>query len=122
MSKVILVEDDELFVKMYQKKFSREGIDLEVAFDGEEGFDKISESRPDVIILDLMMPKMGGVELLSKLREKAELKDIPVIVMTNLNTGSEEVNEATSLGVKETVLKTNVTPEEIVGIVRKYLK
>ena len=122
MSKVILVEDDELFVKMYQKKFSREGIDLEVAFNGEEGFGKISESKPDVIILDLMMPKMGGVELLSKLRNNEELKDIPVIVMTNLNTGSEEVNEASKLGVKETVLKTNVTPEEIVEIVRKYLK
>ena len=122
MSKVILVEDDELFVKMYQKKFSREGIDLEVAFNGEEGFNKISELKPDVIILDLMMPEMGGVELLGKLRAKAELKDIPVIVMTNLNTGSEEVSEASNLGVKETVLKTNVTPEEIVGIVRKYLK
>ena len=121
MSKVILVEDDELFVKMYQKKFSREGIDLEVAFNGEEGFSKIKAQKPNLIILDLMMPKMGGVELLSKLRAEADLKDTPVIVLTNLNTGSEEVNEALSLGVKETVLKTNVTPEQIVEIVRKYI-
>ncbi len=121
MSKVFLVEDDELFVKMYQKKFAREGIDLEVAFNGEEGFSKIKEQKPNLIILDLMMPKMGGVELLSKLRAEEELKDTPVLVLTNLNTGSEEVNEAMKLGVKETVVKTNVTPEQIVEIVRKYI-
>ncbi len=121
MSKVVLVEDDELFVKMYQKKFVREGIDLDVAFNGEDGFNKIKELKPDIVILDLMMPKMGGVEVLRKLSADSDLKDIPVIVMTNLNAGSEEVNEAMSLGVKETVLKTDVTPEQIVGIVRKYL-
>lgn len=121
MSKVILIEDDELFVKMYQKKFNREGIDLEVAYNGEDGFNKIKELKPSLVILDLMMPKMGGVEVLRKLRDDAELKDIPVIVMTNLNTGSEEVKEAMSFGVKETVLKTDVTPEQIVGVVRKYL-
>lgn len=121
MSKVVLVEDDELFVKMYQKKFTREGIELTVAFNGVEGFDKIKELKPDLVILDLMMPKMGGVEVLRKLRAEADLKDIPVIVMTNLNAGSEEVSEAMSLGVKETVLKTDVVPEQIVEIAKKYL-
>lgn len=122
MSKVVLVEDDELFVKMYQKKFTREGIDLAVAFNGVDGFAKIKELRPSLIILDLMMPKMGGVEVLRKLKADTELKEIPVIVMTNLNAGSEEVSEAMSLGVKETVLKTDVIPEQIVEIAKKYLK
>ena len=121
MSKIILVEDDELFVKMYQKKFNREGLDLEVAFNGEEGFAKIKEIKPGLVILDLMMPKMGGVEVLRKIRADEQLKDIPVIVMTNLNVGSGELSEAMSLGVKETVLKTDVTPEQIIEISRKYL-
>ena len=121
MSKVLLVEDDELFVKMYQKKFNREGIELEVAFNGEEGFSKIKELKPSLVILDLMMPKMGGVEVLRKLKADEQLKDTPVIVLTNLNAGSEELSEAMSLGVKETVLKTDVTPEQIIETSRKYL-
>lgn len=121
MSKVVLIEDDELFVKMYQKKFTREGIDLEVAYNGVDGLVKISELKPNLIILDLMMPKMGGVEVLRKLKTEPVLKEIPVIVMTNLNAGSEEVKEAMSLGVKETVLKTDVIPEQIVEIAKKYL-
>ena len=121
MSRVVLVEDDELFVKMYQKKFNREGINLEVAYNGEDGLAKIKSLKPDLAILDLMMPKMGGVEVLRKLKTEPVLKEIPVIVMTNLNAGSEEVKEAMSLGVKETVLKTDVIPEQIVEIAKKYL-
>jgi len=121
MSKIVLVEDDELFVKMYQKKFAREGFSLDVALNGEEGLEKIRSLKPNLVILDLMMPKMGGVEVLRKMKAEAALKNIPVIVMTNLNAGSDEVKEAVSLGVKETVLKTDVVPEQIVETARKYL-
>ncbi|MDO8261393.1 MAG: response regulator [Candidatus Magasanikbacteria bacterium] len=121
MSKIVLIEDDELFVKMYQKKFLREGFDLTTALDGIEGFEKIKQLKPNLVILDLMMPKMGGVEVLRKIRSDAELKDTPVIIMTNLNVSSAEVAEADSLGVKETVLKTDVTPAQIVEVVKKYL-
>lgn len=121
MSRVVLVEDDELFVKMYQKKFNREGINLEVAYNGEDGLAKIKSLKPDLAILDLMMPKMGGVEVIKQVRADNEIKDTPIIVMTNLNASSDEVNEAMGLGVKETVLKTEVTPEQIVEIARKYL-
>ncbi len=116
-----MVEDDELFVKMYQKKFNREGINLEVAYNGEDGLAKIKSLKPDLAILDLMMPKMGGVEVIKQVRADNEIKDTPIIVMTNLNASSDEVNEAMGLGVKETVLKTEVTPEQIVEIARKYL-
>ncbi|HSX58129.1 MAG TPA: response regulator [Candidatus Saccharimonadales bacterium] len=122
MSQVVLVEDDALFVKMYQKKFSKEGISLEVALDGEAGFNKIKEVKPDLAILDLMLPKMSGTEVLRKIRSDESLKEIPVIIMTNLNASSDEVNQAMELGVKETVLKTDVVPEKIVETARKYLK
>lgn len=121
MGKVLLIEDDELFVKMYQKKFNREGIDLEVAFNGEDGFAKIERSKPDLVILDLMMPKLGGVGVIRKVRSNPEIKATPIIIMTNLNAGSDEVNEAMGLGIKETILKTEVTPEQIVETAKKYL-
>lgn len=121
MGKVLLIEDDELFVKMYQKKFNREGIDLEVAFNGEDGLAKIESSKPDLVILDLMMPKLGGVGVIRKVRANPEIKATPIIIMTNLNAGSDEVNEAMGLGIKETILKTEVTPEQIVETAKKYL-
>lgn len=121
MNKIVLVEDDELFVKMYQKKFQKEGFELLTALDGEEGLKLIQQTKPELVILDLMMPKMGGVELLRKIRTDQDLKDLPVVVMTNLNSSSAEVKEAIGLGVKETVLKTDVTPAEIVEVAKKYL-
>ena len=122
MSKVLIVEDDQLFAKMYQKKFLREGIEISTAYDGEEGLQKIEETHPDVVILDLMLPKMSGTDVLRKLKADPKLKETPVIIMTNLNASSEEVSEAMKLGVKETVLKTDVTPAQIVEVVKKYLR
>ena len=121
MSKVLLVEDDSLFVKMYQKKFAHEGIELESALDGLEGLEKVKTLKPDLIILDLMLPKMAGSEVLRKIKEDSEVADIPVIVMTNLNTSSDEVGQCVKLGAKETLLKTDVTPDQVLQTVRKYI-
>src|SRR3990167_4584725 len=121
MAKVLLVEDDSLFVKMYEKKFEHEGIGLETAFDGEEGVVKSVSTKPDLIVLDLMLPKMAGSEVLRKIRDNQETAQIPVIVLTNLNTSSEEVNECIRLGVKETLLKTDVTPAQVLEIIKKYI-
>ena len=120
MAKVLLIEDDSLFVKMYQKKFAHEGIELEAAYDGEEGFEKAKKNKPSLIILDLMLPKMSGSEVLKKVRDDTELSSTPVIVLTNLSTTADEVNKTIELGVKETFLKTNVTPDQIVEAVKKY--
>ena len=120
MAKVLLIEDDSLFVKMYQKKFAHEGIELEAAYDGEEGIEKAKKNKPSLIILDLMLPKMSGSEVLKKVREDTELSSTPVIVLTNLSTTADEVNKTIELGVKETFLKTNVTPDQIVEAVKKY--
>lgn len=122
MSKILLVEDDSLFVKMYQKKFSHEGLELEAAFDGEEAIEKIKSTKPNLIILDLMLPKMAGSDVLKKIREDSETEKIPVIILTNLSTSEDEVNRCIQLGVKETLLKTDVTPDKVVALVRKYLQ
>lgn len=120
MSKVLMVEDDALFLKMYQKKFAREGIELEVAQDGEAGLEKAKTVKPDVVVLDLMLPKLSGSEVLKAIRNTDEIKDLPVIIMTNLNASSDEVGEVLKMGVKEVLLKTDVTPAQIVEMVEKY--
>jgi DNA-binding response OmpR family regulator len=122
MAKILLVEDDSLFVKMYEKKFAHEGIDLETAFDGEEGVQKAKDVKPDLIVLDLMLPKMAGSEVLKEIKENPETREIPVVILTNLSTSAEEVNRCIQLGVKETLLKTDVTPGQVVEIIKKYTK
>ncbi len=121
MSRILLIEDDSLFVKMYEKKFTHEGMELVTAFDGEEGVEKSASTNPDLIVLDLMLPKMAGSEVLKKIRENPQTKDVPVIVLTNLNTSSDEVAECVKLGVKETLLKTDVTPAQVIEIIRKHV-
>jgi DNA-binding response OmpR family regulator len=122
MSKILLIEDDSLFVKMYQKKLAHEGMQLEAAYDGEEGVEKVKSEKPDLIILDLMLPKMAGSEVLRRIKEDSETSSIPVVVLTNLGTTEEEVSRCVELGVKETLLKTDVTPDQVVAIIRKYLQ
>ena len=122
MSKILLVEDDSLFVKMYQKKFAHEGLELEAAYDGEEGIEKIKSEKPDLIILDLMLPKMSGSEVLKQVKDDPEANAIPVIILTNLSTSADEVTKCIQMGVKETFLKTNVTPDQVVEAIRKYVK
>lgn len=122
MSKILLIEDDSLFVKMYQKKLTHEGFQLEAALDGEDGVKKAMSVNPDLIILDLMLPKMAGSEVLKKIKEDPKTASIPVIVLTNLSTNEEEVDRCVELGVKETLLKTEVTPDHVVELIRRHLK
>ena len=122
MSKILLVEDDALFVKMYQKKFSHEGLNLIYAYDGEQGVKVAVSEKPDLIILDLMLPKMAGSEVLKKIKENPSISSVPVIVLTNLSTTSDEVNRCMKMGVKEIFLKTDVTPAQIVETIKKYLQ
>lgn len=122
MSKILLIEDDALFVKMYQKKFDHEGLTLVAAYDGEQGVEMTKTEQPDLIILDLMLPKMAGSEVLKRIKEDPDTSSTPVIVLTNLSTSSEEVNRCIEMGVKETFLKTDVTPGQILEVIRKYIR
>jgi two-component system alkaline phosphatase synthesis response regulator PhoP len=122
MAKILLVEDDALFVKVYEKKLTREGMTLLAAYDGEQGVEMAKAEKPDLIILDLMLPKMAGSEVLKEIKEEPNTSAIPVIVLTNLSTSSEEVNRCIEMGVKETLLKTDVTPAQVVEAIKKYTK
>ena len=121
MSKVLLVEDDSLMVKMYDLKFTHDGFSVAVALDGEEGLQKARAENPDIIVLDIMLPKMSGAEVLEKLKEDPTTRDKPVIILTNLNVTEEDVAKCKDLGAKEILMKTDVTPQEVVDKIRQYL-
>ena len=119
MSKILLVEDDSLMVKMYNLKFTHDGFEVDTAEDGEEAIQKV-KNAPDVVVLDIMLPKMSGTEVLEKIKADPKTRDIPVIVLTNLNATEEDVQKAKELGAKEVMMKTEVTPQEVVDKIRKY--
>jgi CheY-like chemotaxis protein len=119
-SKILIIEDDPLLVKMYMTKFMMEGYQVVTAGDGEQGFAVAKAEKPNFIIMDVMMPKLSGLQLLEMLRADPELKDLPVLMLSNLSQPAE-VEKAKQLGVKDFLIKANYTPSQIVEKVREYL-
>lgn len=118
--KILLVEDDVLLRDMYSAKFGREGYDVHKAENGSEGVKMARELKPDVILLDIIMPKMDGFAALKELRKKAETKDIPVILLTNLGQ-DQDIEKGKKLGADDYFIKANHTPTEIVEKVKALL-
>ncbi|KKQ73813.1 MAG: PAS/PAC sensor hybrid histidine kinase [Candidatus Woesebacteria bacterium GW2011_GWB1_38_5b] len=118
---ILLVEDDPLLIKMYSTKFLREGFIVKNAGDGEEGLRVATEEKVDFMIVDVMMPKMSGSDMLVKLRQNPKTAGIPAIVLTNL-TQQDEAAKLKTLGVKEYLIKADLTPSEVVNKVKAYLQ
>lgn len=117
---LLLVEDDPLLINMYQTKFSNEGFQVYTATDGEAGLTLAKAEKPDVIILDIMMPKMDGIEVLRRLRNDPSLRDVPVLMLSNLSEMAKQ-KEAFELGAKEFLVKANLTPTQVVEKIKLYL-
>ncbi|MEI8232832.1 MAG: response regulator [bacterium] len=117
---ILIVEDDPLMSRLYSKVFSIEGYEVSVAIDGEEGLLAVHKSKPTVILLDVMMPKMNGLELLEKLKSDPETKKIPVIMLTNL-AGEADAEKAITLGAVKYIVKSEYEPKAIVNMVKEIL-
>jgi len=122
MTKIFIVEDDPLMSRMYEKAFRLNGYDVELAFDGEEGLKKLKDmdDKPTVMLLDIMMPKMSGFDVLKELKEEKDLKKIPVIALTNL-AGKEDAEKALKLGAKLYLVKSQYDPKEVVEKVKELI-
>jgi len=118
--KILLVEDDKFLSEMYITKLTESGFEVEAAFDGEEGLLKADTFRPDLILLDIVLPKKDGFEVLKLLKEKEELKKILVIALTNLGQ-KEEVQKGFDLGADDYVIKAHFTPTEVVAKINRLL-
>lgn len=119
-TKIAIVEDDQAISQMYRFKFEAEGYVVETAENGKLGLELAEKMKPDVILLDLMMPEMNGDEMLAKLRQTDWGKPIKVIILTNM--GEQEVPETVkSLGVSAVILKADMTPRQVAELVKKQL-
>ena len=121
MKTILLVEDDILVSQMYAKRLKKEGLNVILASDGIEGLEKLKSEKIDLVLLDIMMPKMNGHEMLKRVREDPSIKDTRVVVLTNLNDRPEDIKEIKKLGIEEYILKSDITLAELAKVVVKYL-
>jgi len=106
MTKVLIVEDEDLVGRMYEKALKFDGFDVTVALGGEDGLAKLKEIKPDLILLDIMMPEPDGIEVLEKIKEDEKLKEIPVVMLTNLS-GRHDAELALSKGATDFWVKSD---------------
>lgn len=120
MAKVAIVEDDMAISQMYRLKFETEGYTVQTADNGKLGLELIEEFKPDIILLDLMMPEMTGDQMLTELRKKPWGKNITVIILTNM--GEEEAPKTLrELGVHSFIVKAEMTPRQVAERVKQAL-
>jgi len=116
--KILLIEDDPLIVEIYTKKFRDAGFDVDVALNGDEGLKKLEQKVPDLLVLDIVLPRIDGWEVLKNIRTKLGLKDLKVIVLSNLSQDSE-VKKSLDLGAVSFLIKAHYTPSEVVDEIKK---
>lgn len=120
-TKIAIIEDDQAISQMYRIKFEAEGYEVETAENGKLGLELIEAMRPDIILLDLMMPVMTGEEMLAKLRKTIWGKTIKVIILTN--RGEQEIPpEVRDLNITALILKADMTPRQVADLVKKKLE
>lgn len=119
--KVAIIEDDIAISQMYRLKFESEGYQVQTADNGKLGLELVEEFKPDIILLDLMMPEMTGDEMLAELRKKPWGKDVTVIILTNM--GEEEAPKSLkTLGVHSFIVKAEMTPRQVAERVKSALE
>ena len=118
--KILIVEDDLFIRELYDRQLSLEGYQVTTAEDGEIGLAKITESIPDLLLLDIMLPKVSGLDLLRTIKAKDETKNIPVILLTNLGQ-DPVIKEGFNLGADGYLIKSAYTPDQIIEEVKKFL-
>lgn len=114
---VLVIEDNEQLVKAYQDMFSEE-VDLAVAYDGITGIDLALKRQPKLILLDIMLPKLNGYDVLRKLKQNPKTAQIPIVVLTNRDT---ELNTCTELGASECIIKSQVSLSLLQERIRAYV-
>ena len=120
MTKVLIIEDDPIIANIYRSRLDKEGFQVEIASDGQTGFYRIHESQPNAILLDLMLPKMDGIQILKKIRAQRAFQNLPVIVFTNAYLPNM-IQEATAAGANQVFNKAALTPRQIVDAINKAL-
>jgi len=117
---ILLIEDDSFLISMYSTKFEIEGFNIISANNGEKGLEAVSKNKVDIILLDILMPKMNGFEVLKNLKKQQKTAKIPVILLTNLNQ-KDEIDKGLTLGADDYLVKAHFMPSEVVNKIKKIL-
>ena len=120
MTKIAIIEDDAMIAQMYQMKFELDGFSTALANSGESGLKMLDEFKPDLLLLDLKLPGMSGVELLEKIRAQAKFEKLPVILLTNSDR-SEVPADIEKFEIADYIVKANLTPRHVVEKVKNTL-
>jgi CheY-like chemotaxis protein len=118
--KILIIEDDEFVRKLYREQLVRQGYDFVEAVDGVEGIEKVRSEHPDFILLDLMLPKKNGFEVLADIKQDPAITSIPIFVLSNLGQQSD-VQAALSMGVDDYIVKSDFRLSDVVEKISKRL-
>jgi DNA-binding response OmpR family regulator len=120
MAKILFIEDDPLINKIYSTRLKADGHDVFSAENGEDGLKMVYDVMPDIIVLDVMMPRVDGFAVLEKLRADDRFKNKPILMYSNLNN-EEEIKRAKQMGVTEFLVKANLSPTQMVSKIKQYI-
>jgi DNA-binding response OmpR family regulator len=120
MKKVLVAEDDKFLIKAYAAKLKKSGLDVILAVNGEEAVQKIKSEQPDIVLLDLVMPKKDGFEVLAEVQAEINKNKMPVIILSNLGQ-DEDVERGKKLGVTDYLVKSNTSIQQIAERVKQVL-
>jgi two-component system alkaline phosphatase synthesis response regulator PhoP len=119
--KILLVEDEVVLGEMYKDKFSQAGFEVVLVPSAEDGLEAVLREKPDLIVLDILLPRDNGIIFLTKMRKNPKISSIPVVAFSNYDD-PETKKEAFRLGVKDYLIKTSYTPQQIIEEIKNYLK
>ncbi|MBI4101353.1 MAG: response regulator transcription factor [Candidatus Nealsonbacteria bacterium] len=118
--KILLVEDEKILGEMYQDKLTQAGFEVSLVFEVSDGLEIAQKEKPDLILLDMLLPREDGISFLTKLRKIPEISDTTVVVFSNYDDPDTK-KAALGLDAKEYLIKTNYTPQEIIEKIKSYL-
>ncbi len=120
MKKVLVVEDDKFLANAYKAGFEGEGLEVTIAYDGEEALEQVEQVRPDVIILDILIPKIDGFAVLQRIKANKELEKIPVVIASNLGQ-KQDIDKGLELGAVDYIVKSESSVTEILAKIKKIV-
>ena len=121
MPKILLIEDDPFLVTLLKAKFSREGFEILYAKDGREAIDILRKTKPDLILLDIILPQKSGFEVLEEIRSDPQLRNVPVMIISNLGQ-SEDIAKGKEFGAIEYFVKAKISIDDLSSKVKEFLK
>ena len=118
--KILIIEDEKIISDLLERKLTKEGYSVVITTNGIDGLAMMRKDRPDIILLDIVMPRMGGFEVMEEMNKDETLKDIPIIVVSNSGQ-PVEIDRIKKMGAKDWLIKTEFNPQEVLEKVKKQI-